>query len=56
MAKMESVPKDAEAALTQQLRNMFESVAEQPVPGKLMDLVEALEEKRRYLEDAGEDF
>lgn len=56
MAKNESGRTDAEAALTDQLRAMFDSIAEQPVPGKLMDLVEALEEKRRYREDSGEDF
>lgn len=56
MANKESVHRDAEAALTEQLRVMFDTIADQPVPAKLMDLVEALEEKRRYREESGDDF
>ena len=56
MAKMESVRRDVEAALTEQLRAMFDSIAEQPAPGKLIDLVDALEEKRRYREEPGDEL
>lgn len=56
MAKKESVHTEAEAVLTEQLRAMFDSIAEQPVPGRMMDLVEALEEKRRYREESGDDL
>ena len=56
MAKMQSVHRDAEAALTDQLRTMFDAIAEQPVPGNLMELVEVLEDKRRHREDTGDDF
>lgn len=55
MAKKQSVHRDAEAALTEQLRTMFDTIAEQPVPGRLMELVEALEEKRRHREETGDD-
>jgi len=56
MAKKDTVHRDAEAALTEQLRNMFESIAEQPVPGKLLDLVDALEERRGDRETSAEDL
>ena len=56
MAKKESVHRDAEAALTEQLRAMFDTIAEQPVPGKIMDLVEALEEKRRFGEESADEL
>jgi hypothetical protein len=56
MAKNESVHRDAEAALTEQLRAMFDSIAEQPVPGKLMDLVEALEEKSRCSDGSADEL
>lgn len=56
MAKNESVHRDAEAALKEQLRAMFDQIAEQPVPGRIVDLVEALEEKRRYHEDSADDL
>jgi hypothetical protein len=56
MAKNESVHGDAEAALTEQLRAMFDTIAEQPVPDKLMDLVEALEEKRRSSDESADEL
>jgi hypothetical protein len=56
MAKNESVHRDAEAALTEQLRAMFDSITEQPVSGKIMDLVEALEEKRRSSDEAADEL
>jgi hypothetical protein len=42
---------ETEAELSEQLRAMFDEIADQPVPSKLLDLVEALEEKRRYQEE-----
>jgi hypothetical protein len=56
MAKMESVRRDVEATLTEQLRAMFDLIAEQPAPSRLIDLVEALEEKRRHREESGDEL
>jgi hypothetical protein len=56
MAKNKPVHGNAETALIEQLRAMYDAIAEQPVPGKIMDLVEALEEKRRYSDDPADDF
>jgi hypothetical protein len=36
MAKKDSVRRDAEGALTEQLRALFDTIAEQPVPGRIM--------------------
>jgi hypothetical protein len=56
MAKKESVRRDAEAALTEQLRAMFDAIVEQPTPRKILDLVEALEEKRRDRDGSADDL
>jgi hypothetical protein len=56
MASKDGVPRvEAEAALSAQLRGMFDLIAEQPVPAKLVDLVDALEEKRRHQEGVEEE-
>lgn len=56
MAKDDNAGREAEAALSGQLKAMFDAISGQPVPEKLLELVDALEEKRRDREqtDDGE--
>jgi hypothetical protein len=55
MSKQEAAPSETEAAVAERLQAMFDDVAAQPTPSWLMDLVEALEEKRLYREKASEE-
>ena len=47
MAKDDNARGEAEAALSGQLKAMFDAISGQPVPEQLLELVDALEEKRR---------
>jgi Anti-sigma factor NepR len=59
MTKRDTADGEAEAALAKvsgQLKEMFDVISDQPVPEHLLELVEALEEKRRYQQSKDEEF
>ena len=56
MAKTNPARRTSEIAVSENLRAIFEDIADQPVPPRLMDLVEALEEKRLHEQGRGEDL
>jgi hypothetical protein len=55
MAKTHPAHRTREIAVSEDLRALFDEIADQPVPPRLIDLVEALEEKRRHQEGCGDD-
>jgi hypothetical protein len=46
----------ADAKLSGDLKSMFDTVARQPIPEHLLELVDALEEKRRREERRSREF
>lgn len=59
MSKKDTACDEAEVALGEvggQLKAMFDKVADQPIPEHLIELVDALEEKRRHQQKLDEEF
>jgi hypothetical protein len=55
MSKANPAHRASEAAVCEDLRDMFDQIADQPVPTRLIDLVDALEEMQRFQEACNDD-